>query len=113
MSEPMIISLHEVQFRQGTAQMAYMVGACPQYLPLFFDDTSLDQIFLVHEQLHEYCRLHPDRSPHAIVLHVSLPGVPDFLVVNQHGPFTIAARRALDDWPAGLPLRAVISPNPL
>ena len=109
MSEPMIISLQEVRFRQGTAHMAYATLAWPRYLPLIFDDTSPDQIFLFHEQLHQYCRLHIDRSPHANVLHVSLPVVPEFLVLNQHGPFTIAAKRALDDWLARLPLPAVIS----
>ena len=70
MSEPMIISLQEVQFRQGTAHMAYTARACPRYLPLFLDDTSPDQIFLVHEQMDQYCRLHPT-APHMRLRYMS------------------------------------------
>ena len=58
--------------------------------------TSPDMMFLVHERVHKYCKLMAHRSPHAIALRVQIPGVLEFAFVNQHGPFTLREREALD-----------------
>ena len=108
-SEPIIICLQEVCFRRGTSHMAYTARACPKNVPLSFHDQSPDQIFPIHERLYKYCRLSHNRTQHAIALEVSLPSVPDFLVVNQHGPFTVASRTELDTWFASLAVPAVFS----
>ena len=46
-SEPMIVCLQEVCFRQGIAHMAYTARACPRYVPMSFHDQAPDQIFLI------------------------------------------------------------------
>ena len=74
-----------------------------------FHDQAPDQIFLIHERVHKYCRLSHNRTQHAIVLEVALPGVPDFLVVNQHGPFSVSARNTFDVWFTSLTTPAILS----
>ena len=43
------------------------------------------------------------RSPHAIALRIQIPGVPEFTFMNQHGPFTLRERDALDACIASVP----------
>ena len=88
--------------------MAYTARVCPKFVPLSFHDQSPHQVFLVHERLHKYYLLSANRTTHAIALEVSLPGVPDFLVVNQHGPFTMASRTEFDTWFTSLAVPAVL-----
>ena len=102
-SSPHIIALQEVRFKTGEAHLAYTAKACPNYKPLAHDDKCPDMMFLVHERVHKYCKLMAHRSPHAIALRVQLPGVPKFTFVNQHGPFTLREREALDAWIASVP----------
>ena len=49
------------------------------------------------------------KKQHAIILEVALPGVPDFLVVNQHGPFSVSARNTFDAWFTSLTTPATLS----
>ena len=42
-------------------------------------------------------------SPHAITLCIKILVVPKFTFVNQHGPFTLREREALDAWIASVP----------
>ena len=94
-SAPMIICLQEVRLCKGTSHMAYTARAGLNYFPLSFDDQSPVQMLLIHERLHKCCRL-SDKATHAIALVLSLPRVPDFLVVNQHGAFRVASRTEFD-----------------
>ena len=87
-------------------------GPCmPANVPMSFYDQAPDQVFLIHGRVHKYCRLSHNKTQHAIVLEVALPGVPNFLVVNQHGPFSVSARNAFDAWFTSLTTPAVLSGN--
>ena len=88
--------------------MAYTARACPKYLPLFYDDVSPDMIFLVHERMQRQCTLHTSRHKYGIAVRVDLSGVPAFLIINRHGPFTIADRTSFDEWLSTLPLPTII-----
>ena len=100
---PRIIALRGVRFKKGKAHLAYTAKACPNYQPLAHDDKRPDMMFLVHERVHKYCKLMAHRSYHAIALRIQIPGVPEFTFVNQHGPFTLREREALDAWIASVP----------
>ena len=102
-SSPHIIALQEVRFKTGEAHLAYTAKACPNYQPLAHDDKRPDMMFLVHERVHKYCKLMAHRSPHPIALRIHIPGVPEFTFVNQHGPFTLREREALDALNAYVP----------
>ena len=102
-SSPHIVALQEVRFRTCEAHLAYPAKACPNYQPLAHDDKRPGMMFLVHERVNKYCKLMAHRSPHAIVLRVQILGVLEFTFVNQHGPFTLREREALDAWIASDP----------
>ena len=95
-SSPQIIALQEVRLRTGEAHLAYTAKACPNYQPLAHDDKRPAMMFLMHERVHKYCKLMAHCSPHAIALGVQIPGVPEFTFVNEHVPFTLREREALD-----------------
>ena len=102
-SSPHIIALQEVRFRTCEAHLAYTTKACQNYQPLAHDDKRPDMMFFVHERVHKYCKLMAHCSPHAIALRVQIPNIPEFTFVNEHGPFTLREREALDAWIASVP----------
>ena len=65
-------------------------------------------IFLVHECIQQYCNMQTSRHKYGSTLHVDVLRVPVFLVVNQHGPFTVAEGTSYGDWISILPLLAII-----
>ena len=107
-SEPMVLWPQEVCCCTGTSHVASTTQARPEYLPLFYGDVSRDMIYLVHEHIRRHCTLHTTHHEYGIAPCVNLPGVPGFLVVNQHGPFTIAKRMSFDECVSTLPLLAIV-----
>ena len=54
--------------------MGYTARACPKYLPLFYNDVSLDTVFLVHERIQRHCTLYTSCHKYGIALCVDLLG---------------------------------------
>ena len=107
-SSPHIIALQEVRFRTGEVHLAYTAKACLNYQPLAHDDKRPDMMFLVHERVHKYRKLMAHRLPHATALRVQIPDSSDLSFVNQHGPFTVREREALDAQIASVPKVGIV-----